>query len=147
MCELWRTMETVTRWDFSKKSMSDLESMDLHKACFSLWTLYQAPPQNSKQKNCYFSIRISEVKREALQNLYCWFCMEGIHKFSHWIIIKQILHGLTSSPDYQKQTNIWNTQELLTLLHILAHHCYDSIRYIYCKARTENLTPQVASIA
>lgn len=31
----------------------------------------------------------------------------------------------------KKQTNIWNTQELLTLLQILNHHCYDSIRYIH----------------
>lgn len=39
------------------------------QASFSLRTLYQAPPQNNKQKNCYFSIGISEVKREGL-----WLC-------------------------------------------------------------------------
>lgn len=73
------------------------------QAYFLLWTLYQVPPQNNKQKNCYFSIRISEVKRKALQNHYCWFCMEGIHKFWERIIINQILHGLTSIPDFQKK--------------------------------------------
>lgn len=84
-----------------------------------LFTTNPVPSSSSKQQAKELlllnqNFRNKKRRSVALQNHYCWFCMEGIHKFWERIIIKQILHGLTSIPDYKKKKgNIWNTQELL----------------------------------
>lgn len=73
--------------------------------------------------------------------------MEGIHKFWERIIIKQILHGLTSIPEYKKKKKNETFETLknycfpLPLLQMLDNQCYASIRYIHVsKDRKSHMT-------